>query len=221
MLRCESRAGLGDPVDPVVKMTSAPSEGEMEQVFGGFESFGDFERQGEKRPRSVNAIRGWRELHKVLHGGAVLLHGAAQFAEVGSGRGTEKSEGLCPQRVDAANDLARREAQVKRGQNHAQLEAGKLQEDVLGQKRQRGGEVVALAQSHGLQGAGQLGAGQVESGPVDFGLAVRVDDGRAVRLFVRPLAQDVMEQMTVGIAVFVVGECELWNNGHAGSSTSV
>ncbi len=35
MLRCESRAGLGDPVDPVVKMTSAPSEGEMEQVSGG------------------------------------------------------------------------------------------------------------------------------------------------------------------------------------------
>ena len=25
MLRCESRAGLGDPVEPVVKMTSAPS----------------------------------------------------------------------------------------------------------------------------------------------------------------------------------------------------
>ena len=25
MLRCESRAGLGEPVEPVVKMTSAPS----------------------------------------------------------------------------------------------------------------------------------------------------------------------------------------------------
>ena len=35
MLRCESRAGLGEPVEPVVKMISAPSSPVRSQVIAG------------------------------------------------------------------------------------------------------------------------------------------------------------------------------------------
>jgi hypothetical protein len=163
-----------------------------------------FSREGEGGQRAVNRLARRRELHEVLDERAILFHRLPERAEISQRRLAEKRIALRLDQPERANDLRPLEPQIERRVNHADLAAGVFEKNVLGQKRQAGGEEVALRETQPQQLQRQRGARLIELLERVLFAGVGKDERDRVGLFARPFFDHPVDEMAVGEVFFEV-----------------
>jgi hypothetical protein len=176
MLRCESRAGLGEPVEPVVKMTSAPSSSVTRFGQGAPSPRPSRGSYPPRRARRLgNRRKGSRAGNRVLrvHRDAMLEPrgtAPARRATVGEDRRALSLPGRQSRAAGGfqrSNHLGGGQAQIQRGDDHADLEAAILQQNVIHGQRQQGDQEIALGKAQAQQLPRQRRGDAVELAPGD------------------------------------------------------
>ena len=217
MLRCESSAGLGDPVEPVVKITSAPSSGDTRAAASAWLL--------SQRPVSPGSLQQTRRLaqqrsHANGPGGTFLrcgklhrqlqrkprLHLGAKLPCIRNAGSLDEGEARRLHQCQASHQLCMGKPQIQRHKDHSNAEAGILQKDVLAGQRQQAGKEIPFAKAALQQHHRQCPGDGVEFRPRHLPVAVRVDERHRLRLFARPLLHRSMEQVAILKSLFKILE---------------
>ena len=158
--------------------------------------------QVRERHSAVDGLGRGRELNQVLHRRALPADHLPHFTKIRGGRFPQERVSSRLDQPQRAENLRRAQPQIERRVDDADLEAGVLQEDVPGEKRQGRRQVVALAESQAQQTPGQIAGGLLQGGPVERLSAIVVDDGGGQRLSTGPLGDHAVQQVTPAIVLF-------------------
>ena len=139
----------------------------------------------------------------------MCLHGAPQFAKIERGFQAQADKPARPEDLQRANHLGGGQTQIQRSDDHADFEAAVFQQNVIDGQRQQGDQKIALGEAQAQQFFGQRRGDAVELAPSDGAIAIRTENGRSLRLGLRPLCHDVMQQMAIGKDCFVIVEGKL------------
>ena len=215
MLRCDSSAGFGDPVEPVVKITSAPSSGVIAAVAFSIAAdavlsvFSAARRAGsvisdKARVPGIASVETANRCSMPLQFSSTAFHVARKSKRRGHSKADESAR---PQFIEHANNFAGRKPQIERRHDHANLEAGVLQQHVIDRQRQLCHQEIALAEAELQQFSRQRGCVPVEFASGKCAASIGTQHGSGVGLGKRPFGYHSVQQVAVGIFVFVIGEC--------------
>ena len=143
MLRCESRAGLGEPVEPVVKMTSAPSFSVTVEVIRpaqqslqpsrGLRSSG-YATPARQSTQTIACLESGRpsppRCECSIHGQCVCT--ARHSSRKSNGAFTTQADKSArPEDFQRSNHLGGGQTQIQRGDDHADFETAIFQQNVI------------------------------------------------------------------------------------------
>ena len=88
---------------------------------------------------------------RVLDPGTLRLHGAPQFAKIEGRFHAQADKPARAEDLQRSNHLGGGQAQIQRGDDHADLEAAVFQQNVIHGERQQGDQKIALGEAQAQQ----------------------------------------------------------------------